>query len=382
MSNRDEFSESTKQRVAARSGWHCSFRGCQKSTVGPSDEAPDAISMTGKAAHISAAASGPGARRYLSTMTPEQRKHIDNAIWLCADHADLIDKDEVTYTIEQLKNMKREHEAKQDMLHRTGAAHDLGAGLLCIGPDIVCMGDIENLSEASWTLRLKHYVTGDVHTLASYIGGFAKVSEHDRYVLSNEFGDGRVLTSAPSLTKKDGAYTLHCPIEHAFPRVNVHSIGSSIAMHPETNDMYLDEKGNIARVSGIDYLPQNIRSCLSVQRNESVFNPDYGMRFFEYFEEFKGSPWLSSLMKLDLIRMAAIPYSDEVLKQQHTPLLCVSRVRDFELLSEVITDHRLPVRLDLDIEGLGEWKHETTVYMPTKEQMAERAELLAERNLL
>jgi len=382
MSNRDEFSESTKHAVAARAGWHCSFRGCQKSTVGPSEEAPDAVTMIGKAAHISAAASGPGARRYLSTMTPEQRKHIDNAIWLCADHADLIDRDEVTYTIELLKEMKREHEAKQAMLLRTGAAHDLGAGLLGIGPEVVCMGDIENLSAASWTLRLKHYVRGDVHQLASYIGGFAKVSEQCRYVLSNEFGDGRVLTAAPSLTKKDGVYTLHCPIEHAFPRVNVHWIGSSFAMHPETNDMYLDEKGSIARVSGIDYLPQKIRSCLSMQRNESVFNPDYGMRFFEYFEEFKGSPWLSSLMKLDLIRMAAIPYSDEVLKRQHTPLLCVSRVRDFELLSEVITDHRLPVRLDLDIEGLGEWIHETTVYMPTKEQMAERAELLAERNLL
>lgn len=381
MSNRDEFSESTKRAVAARAGWHCSFRGCQKSTVGPSEEAPDAITTIGKAAHISAAASGPGARRYLSTMTPEQRKHIDNAIWLCADHADLIDKDEVTYTIELLKKMRHEHEAKQAMLLRTGAAHDLGAGLLGIGPEIVCVGDIENVSEASWTIGLKHYVRGDVHQLASYIGGFAEVSEQARYVLSNEFGDGRVLTAAPSLTKRDGLYTLHCPIEHAFPRVNVHKIGSSFAIHPETNDMYLDEKGCIASVSWIDYFPQMIRSYLSMQRNESVFNPDDGMRFFEYFEEFKGSPLLSSLMKLDLIRMAAIPYSDEVLKRQHTPLLCVSRVRNFELLSEVITDHRLPVRLDLDIEGLGKWMYETTVYMPTKEQMAERAKLLAERKL-
>jgi len=382
MSNRDEFSESTKHAVAARAGWHCSFRGCQKSTVGPREEAPDAITMIGKAAHISAAASGPGARRYLSTMTPQQRKHIDNAIWLCADHADLIDKDEVTYTIERLKEMKREHEANQTMLLRTGMAHDLGAGLLGIGPEIVCNGDIENLSETSWTLRLKHYVKGNVHQLASYIGEFAKVSEQGRYILSNELGDGRVLTAAPSLTKKDGIYMLYCPIEQAFLRVNVYKIGSSIAMHPETNDMYLDEKGNIALVSGIDCLSQNIRSCLSMQRNESVFNPDDGMRFFEYFEEFKGSHWLSSLMKLDLIRMATIPYSDNVLKRKHTPLLCVLRVRDFELLSEVVTDHRLPVRLDLDIEGLGEWKHETTVYMPTKEQMAERAELLVERNLL
>lgn len=350
--------------------------------MGPSEEAPDAIAMIGKAAHISAAAPGLGARRYLSTMTPDQRMHIHNAIWLCADHADLIDRDEVTYTIEQLKEMKREHEAKQAMLLRTGASHDIGAELLGIGPDIVCMGDLESLSETSWTLRLKHYVTGDVHQLASYIGGFAKVPEQGRYVLSNELGDGRALTAAPSLTKSDGAYSLFCPIEPAFPRIDVHKIGSSLALHPETNDMYVDPKGEIARVSGIDYLPQKIRSCLSMQRNESVFNPDYGMRFFEYFEDFKGSPWLNSLMKLDLVRMAAIPYSDNLLNRRNTPLLCVSRVRDFELLSEIVTDHRLPVRLALDVEGLGEWKHETTVYMPTPEQMAKRAELLAASRLL
>ena len=381
MSSRDEFRESTKRAVAARAGWHCSFRGCWKSTVGPSEEAPDAITMIGKAAHISAAAPGLGARRYLSTMTPEQRKHINNAIWLCADHADLVDRDEVTYTIEVLKEMKREHESKQARLLKTGATQDFGTGLFGIGPEIVCVGDIEKFSEGSWTLRLRHYVSGSVHQLASYIDGFAKVSEQDRYVLSSDFGDGRVLAAAPSLTKRDGRYTLHCPIKPAFPRIDVHKIGSSFAMHPDTNDLYLDEKGSIARVSGLDYLPQKIRSCLSIQRNESVFNPNYGMRFFEYFEEFKGSPWLSSLLKLDLIRMAALPYSDELLKRQHTPLLCVSRVRDFELLSEVVTDHRLPVRLDLDIEGFGDWKHETTVYMPTKEQMEKRATMLAERQL-
>lgn len=315
-------------------------------------------------------------------MTPEQRKHIDNAIWLCADHADLIDKDKIIYPIELLKEMKHEHEAKQAILLKTGAARDFGAGLLGIGPDVVCMGDIENYSEASWTLRLKHYVMGDVNQLALYIAEFSKTSVQDRYVLSNEFGEGRVLSAAPSLTKKDGFYTLHCLIEHTFPRINVHKIGSSFAMHPEKNDMYLDGKGDIAHVSGIDYLPQKIRSCLSVQRNESVFDPDFGMRFFEYFEEFRGSSWISSLMKLDLIRMAAIPYSDSVLNRRYTPLLCVSRVLDFELLSEVVTDHRLPIRLDLDIEGLGRWKHDTTVYMPTKEQMVKRAKLVAGRNFI
>jgi hypothetical protein len=54
--------------------------------------------MIGKAAHICGAAPGPGSRRYDSSMTAEERAHIDNAIWLCADHADLIDRDEVTYS--------------------------------------------------------------------------------------------------------------------------------------------------------------------------------------------------------------------------------------------------------------------------------------------
>src|SRR3954463_15853888 len=108
MSNRDDFSEKVKQTVAARAGWHCSM--CQKLTVGPSEEAPDAVTKIGKAAHIAAAASGLGARRYDASMTPEERAGIGNAIWLCSDHADLIDRDEVTYPVARLHAIKRDHE--------------------------------------------------------------------------------------------------------------------------------------------------------------------------------------------------------------------------------------------------------------------------------
>jgi hypothetical protein len=37
--------------------------------------------MIGVAAHIYGAASGRGSRRYLASMTPEQRSDITNAIW-------------------------------------------------------------------------------------------------------------------------------------------------------------------------------------------------------------------------------------------------------------------------------------------------------------
>jgi hypothetical protein len=82
LSNRDDFSAKTKQALALRAAYTCSFRGCACATSGPSEEAPDAFSMTGKAAHIHAAA--PGGRRYLASMTPEERKSFSNGIWLAA----------------------------------------------------------------------------------------------------------------------------------------------------------------------------------------------------------------------------------------------------------------------------------------------------------
>src|SRR5262249_25711741 len=116
MSNRDEFPERVKKAVALRAGYCCSFEGCGKPTVGPSAESAMSYALVGQAAHIHAAALG--GRRYLESMTPEQRSHIDNAIWLCDLHAKLIDRDEVTYTAEELRRMKLAWEAQCELTLR------------------------------------------------------------------------------------------------------------------------------------------------------------------------------------------------------------------------------------------------------------------------
>lgn len=371
MSNRDNFSAKVKGAVAARACWHCSMAGCGKGTLGPSEEAPDAVANTGEAAHICAAA--PGGRRYDATMTPEQRSDISNAIWLCADHARLIDRDEATYTAPVLQAMKREREkaAAIENLDRSGNT-SIG-GLLAIGPVVVCTGNIVTVSAASWTLELRHFLLGEQQDLISFIDGFDRTSNEDRYILSNEFGDGRQLSQAPTLTRGAGGLTLVCPIASAAQRTDAQKLGSILASHPETDDLYLDAQGHIARVAGIEALPQIAKSLLSMQRGENVFHPNSGMRFFEYFQEFAGSPWLPELMKIDVIRQASIPRPDKTLKSQHTPLQCVTRVRSLELLAEATDSHRLPIRLEMDVQGVGACQTELSIYMPTKEQMLERA---------
>lgn len=106
--NRDNFTADTIRRAAGRVAYRCSFPGCNNSTIGASYENEKAVSITGVAAHICAAAKG--GKRYDETMTESERKSINNCIWMCQTHAHLIDTDATTYTVETLRQWKKDAE--------------------------------------------------------------------------------------------------------------------------------------------------------------------------------------------------------------------------------------------------------------------------------
>jgi hypothetical protein len=366
MSNRDEFLEKTKTAVALRANYHCSFRNCPQPTSGPSDESPLAVNMTGKAAHIHAAASGPGARRYLPSplMTTEQRKDITNAIWLCATHADLIDRDEVTYTAAVLRAMKAEHEA--NCAERQRNALSIGEAfpdLIAIGPDIVFVGEFLGFEGEAWSFHLRSFVDGDVHALIEFSERYDQTVTNDRYVLVNELGDGRALRAKPSITRETtGGYTVRCPVFPSAARIPAADIPKSWALS-DGHDL-TTSNGNWAMVSGVDALPQQVKTCLSHQRGESPLHRDFGTRFAEYYNLLSGSLWFDRYLKLEAIRQAAIPYTDPINSQQYTPLLCVERVFGIEILADAPTKNWLPIRVDLSVKGLGRWQHVLSVCIP------------------
>jgi len=133
MSNRDEFPDRIR-RPSCSCGLALFLWWMPEAHCWPKRGVLDAITVIGIAAHICGAAPGRGSRRFIASMSPDERAGIDNAIWLCADHATLIDRDEVTYTAEKLRAVKREHETACARAVRTGSSPDLGAGLLAIGP--------------------------------------------------------------------------------------------------------------------------------------------------------------------------------------------------------------------------------------------------------
>lgn len=106
--NRDDFSQATKNRLLKQARYHCSNPSCRQLTSAPTSDGASDVNI-GVAAHICAAAPGPGARRYDANMTPEQRKSHENGIWLCQDCAKAIDSNDSAFSVELLQGWKHKH---------------------------------------------------------------------------------------------------------------------------------------------------------------------------------------------------------------------------------------------------------------------------------
>jgi hypothetical protein len=330
-------------------------------TSGPSDESSTAAVKIGIAAHVCAAA--PGGPRFDDSMTAEQRSSLLNGIWLCPNHAMLIDQDKTSFLPSELLKMKSEHELAIRNAMVGSARSDTSFDLVAVGPDIVFTGELVAHEETSWRFKVLHFVIGDLATLIKFSEKFATLDPYDRYLLVNAIGDGRALANAPSFEKSHGDLFVTCRVVSSVVRRNVFSLPADIESSEEDNDFVI-RNGDIAMISGLAAFPQRLRLTLSVQKGEMIFDPQLGVRFQEYFELFDGTPWLPGLIKLDVIRHACVPFHDDINNIEYTMLWCVSRVHSVEMLGiETRKDWQL-VRFKLDLKGVGPWEKDIPLYLP------------------
>jgi hypothetical protein len=106
---RDDFSEEVKRVVANRVNHRCSKPDCDSPTSGPQTNQSKALNI-GVAAHITAAS--VGGPRYDPAIPSDERKHANNAIWLCQNCAKLIDNDAARFPVEELRLWKTAAESK------------------------------------------------------------------------------------------------------------------------------------------------------------------------------------------------------------------------------------------------------------------------------
>lgn len=112
---RANFTRKVRELLACRAGHQCSFPTCTRRTTGPGPF-PESLSNSGYAAHIYAASSG--GPRGQGGLTPIELQGVGNGIWLCADHAKLVDNNSgISYSSETLLSYKALQEARVQLEH-------------------------------------------------------------------------------------------------------------------------------------------------------------------------------------------------------------------------------------------------------------------------
>lgn len=127
----DDFTEAVKRVLAARVANRCSDPGCRALTSGPQDDPAKALNV-GVAAHITAASIG--GPRYDPDLLSEERCGPANGIWLCQNHAKLVDNDPARFPVELLRKWKADAEAEaRNRIGKTATPPEVAAIYIEIG---------------------------------------------------------------------------------------------------------------------------------------------------------------------------------------------------------------------------------------------------------
>ena len=351
---RDDFNKATRTDLALRASYLCSK--CKCPTVGPSDESSNAVTLIGVAAHICAAASGPGARRYDPSMTPKERSHINNGIWLCASCATLIDRDEVRFSAEVLRKMRHEHEQSR----RIGGDQAHGEGdLLAVGFGIVAVGQVVSAGPTGIRVRLDHFVEGAGRDLLTFAHEFERCPPEQQYILMNELGYGGLLDGAPTIERNGGQYEMQFRLQPSAPRRDATAKISTLCA--ETVQM----------IHGMDAFIQHFEHTLGMARGTWFLEPQGGSDLSDLYWRYEGSPWFQRLAMMEMIRLASLPYFGARHRAHATPLACVNRINSVEVPSFELEGQKLRIWVEFDLEGIGPWSGELAVFISTPEQLAQ-----------
>ncbi len=320
---RDNFKEDTKKKLAGRVAYRCCFPDCQVITIGPGNTTDEQTVILGHAAHIHAASMG--GPRYKPEMTREERRSIRNGIWLCANHAKLIDADHGQFSAETLIHWKKTVEAdtyRQLKSLEKGEVHT-PTTLVCLDINLMFEATWKAITENTWTFTIKKFVLGDEQMLRTFES--KKISAMLNYVIVESQGDGRLIKTFRTWINADNE-----------PEINVEILPKAARISPAVlrGDMVRDKNGNPVlsdgleqKISGETLAKQLIELNLNLPFAGWPPNVLMGSFFSMYYQKLADDlPLLNRIAKIELTRLAYIPSYQMEIAVQQPELNFISRI--------------------------------------------------------
>ncbi|MFA5016133.1 MAG: hypothetical protein WC504_01180 [Methylobacter sp.] len=361
--NRDDFIPRTKQTMAERVGWKCSFPGCGRNTVGPNSDDPTKRINNGIAAHIHAAA--PGGPRYNPNMTTQERSHISNGIWMCRDHGNLIDADYTEYSPSTLRNWKSQAEKRAAESLKLPIPEPLfkDTTLIQLGNNIIYYVQWNAIHSKEWSFELVAPLIGSSDALNDYVLSLNNLSENESYVVIESQGDARKIRDIKIEVSSSGKYLLSINVESKPQPTNPHDLGM---------DWRVDEKGDIsmangdfAIVKGIDAAKQQISICMSTIKGEIDYAKELGSLATHYYNLYSKNDLdiFSRLILLELIRLSLIPLERGDKNQKIPSLHFVKRILSVSITNAELVHSRFKANIKLEW-GNGElWEGDIPIFV-------------------
>jgi len=360
--NRDDFTTNNKRIMAERVSWKCSFPGCGRNTVGPNSEDPTKKINNGIAAHIYAAASG--GPRYNPSMTPEERKHISNGIWMCRDHGNLIDADYTEYSASTLRDWKlqAERRAAENLRFPIQENINKNTTLIQLGSEIIYYAHWNAIHSQKWSFELVSPLIGSTDSLCNYVLEFNSLPETDSYVVIESQGDARKILDIKIETSSEGKYLLFIHVDNKVLPTDPYKLGVDMKID-EAGDISIFN-GDIAMVQGIDTAKQMISICMSTIKGEMNEDKELGSLATQYYNLYKDNLEIfSRLILLELIRLSLIPLECSNAKEKIPSLHFVKRFTSVQIISTELLHSRFKAHIKLEW-GNGElWDGEIPIFV-------------------
>lgn len=354
---RDNFSKQAVRALAGRVGFRCSFPGCGLMTIGPKIRSDGETVLVGEACHIQAAS--PGGPRYDPLMTPEERGSISNGIWLCRQHARLIDADEGNYSAETLHRWKSAAEAGtyKSLSELTRTDIPYVNTLICLNPQLIFEGIWAGATDDLWRFTVKKFIYGDQKTLREFQVG-QKGRQKDFIIIESQ-GDGRMIHSEFEWKQTEDDIEFSVRVFPSVIRRNPDHIGSAPAMGEK-----MLENGRLRMISGRELAIQKIGFLLNTNQGATFMNRGYGSLFNFYFQEHKHNPpLLNRLIKVELTRLITIPNNPEQPLGQ-PELNFINRIHEVRIGVE--NNNTVPVWISLEWGDGTSWEGDFIVHVDGK----------------
>lgn len=348
--------------MAERVSWKCSWPGCGRNTVGPNSDNPTKKINNGIAAHIHAAAQG--GPRYNPQMTPEERKHISNGIWMCRDHGNLIDADYTEYSASTLHDWKSQAEkrASDSLKLPTQETANKDTTLIQLGNEIIYFAHWSAIHSQEWSFELVAAFIGDSDSLNNYVLEFSSLPETEQYVVIESQGDARKILDIKIEISSEGKYFLSINVDRKPTPTNPHNLGIDLRIDDTGDISFLN--GDLATVKGIDAAKQMISISMSTIKGEMKDEKEVGSLAAHYYNEYKDDLEIfGKLILLELIRLSLIPM-DRRNKDEKVPSLhFVKRFLNVDIKSTELAHSRFKAHIELEWGNGQLWSGEIPIFV-------------------